>query len=570
MNEPLDFAAMATGLGGGLALFLYGMRKMADALKTVAGTGLKDVLARLTTNRFTGALSGAVITAVMQSSSVTTVMVVGFVSAGLMTFTQSVGVIMGANIGSTVTAQIIAFNIAEYSLALIAIGFPIELVVRSRRVRYYGIAMMGMGLLFFGMDMMGDAMAPLRSHEPFIAYMQDMRAPWLGILAGFAFTAVVQSSAATAGLVIVLSTQGLLTLEQGIALLLGANIGTCVTAGLSAIGRPREAVKAAVVHVVFNVVGVLLIVWFIPPFADLVRSVSPGAPELSEAARRAAEVPRQIANAHTIFNVGSTLLLIGFAGRLAALVDRIVPRPKTTGSPEGAAVYLDRVYLDQPAVALDRVRLELGRMAVLVGRMLDRALPTAIAGSESELRALSEKDRSIDELHGAVVEYLGQLSKRELVDPLPRRLQEYFGVANYLENAGDTVAKGLVSLGHRRLAAEVAFDAATTATLERLAQSTARSFAQTIEAFERRDLKLAQQVVESRASMSRQANRAHAQLVRVAADGEKKGIATYRLAVEHVDELKQIDTLARRIAAAILDAHAVGGPSQAAEAVGDN
>ena len=248
MTEPLDFAAMATGLGGGLALFLYGMRKMAEALKTVAGTGLKDVLARLTTNRFTGALSGAVITAVMQSSSVTTVMVVGFVSAGLMTFTQSVGVIMGANIGSTVTAQIIAFNIAEYSLALIANGFPNELLVRSRRLRYYGIVMMGMGLLFFGMDMMGDAMAPLRSHEPFIAFMQETRAPWLGILAGFAFTAVVQSSAATAGLVIVLSTQGLLTLEQGIALLLGANIGTCVTAGLSAIGRPREAVKAAVVH----------------------------------------------------------------------------------------------------------------------------------------------------------------------------------------------------------------------------------------------------------------------------------------------------------------------------------
>lgn len=570
MNEPLDLAAMATGLGGGLALFLYGMRKMADALKTAAGTGLKDVLARLTTNRFTGALSGAVITAVMQSSSVTTVMVVGFVSAGLMTFTQSVGVIMGANIGSTVTAQIVAFNIAEYSLALIAIGFPIELLVRSRRVRYYGIAMMGMGFLFFGMDLMGDAMAPLRSYEPFIAFMQEMRAPWLGILAGFAFTAVVQSSAATAGLVIVLSTQGLITLEQGIALLLGANVGTCVTAGLSAIGRPREAVKAAVVHVVFNVVGVLLVVWFIPPFADLVRSVSPGAPEISEAARRAAEVPRQIANAHTIFNVGSTLILIGFAGRLAALVDRIVPGPKTAGPSESAAVYLDRVYLEQPAVALDRVRLELSRVAVLATRMMDRALPTALAGTQSELRVLSEKDRSIDELHGAIVEYLGQLSKRELVDPLPRRLQEYFGIANYLENAGDTVAKGLVSLGHRRLAAAVVFDTATTATLERLARSAIGSFAQATDAFERRDLKLAKQVVESRASMSRRANEARGQLVRLVADGEQKGITAYRLAVEHVDELKQIDTLARRIAAVILDAHPAEGPSPGAVPVGDD
>ena len=361
--STLDIATMITGLGGGLALFLYGMRKMTEALKTVAGTGLKDVLARLTTNRFTGALSGALITAVIQSSSVTTVMVVGFVSAGLITFTQSIGVIMGANIGTTVTAQIVAFHIGEYSLVIIAAGFLTELLAKSQRVRHYGIALMGLGLLFFGMELMSTATAPLRSYAPFIGFLQELRTPYLGILAGVVFTAIVQSSSATTGIVIVLATQGFITLESGIALILGANVGTCITAGLSAIGRPREAVKAAAIHVVFNLVGVLLVVGFIAPFAELVRAVSTATPELSGAARLAAEVPRQIANAHTIFSIASTVVLLGFAGALGSLVERIVPRAKTVPPGEGQPVYLDPLYLDQPAVALDRVKLELERMA---------------------------------------------------------------------------------------------------------------------------------------------------------------------------------------------------------------
>ena len=554
MTELLDPVAMVTGLGGGLALFLYGMRQMADALRTVAGAGLKDVLARLTTNRFTGALSGAFITAAVQSSSVTTVMAVGFVSAGLLTFTQSVGVIMGANIGSTVTAQIVAFDIAGYSLLLIAVGFPMEALSRSRRARYYGTALMGMGLLFFGMDLMGDAMAPLRTYEPFIRFMLEMRAPYLGILAGLVFTAVVQSSAATVGIVIVLATQGLIALESGIALLLGANLGTCVTAGLSAIGRPREAVKTAVVHVVFNLVGVLLVVWFIPPFAELVRSVSPSAPGLSEAAQRAAEVPRQIANAHTIFNVGSTLILIGFAGRLASLVDRIVPRPAPQPS-DGSPVYLDRVYLDQPPVALDRVRLELERLAALAGGLVRGGLAIALSGSEAELEALRKRDQAVDRLQGAIMGYLGQLSMRHLVKPSPRRLQEYLGVANYLENVGDTVTTELVFLGRRRLARGIEFDEATTTSLNRLGTSSAEWFARATDAFERRDLELARRILEARPEMNRMATRTSSQLLSLAADGGEQGLATCRLAVAYVEALKQIYTLSRRIAEAMLDAN---------------
>ena len=558
MQEPtLDLPTMITGLGGGLALFLYGMRKMTDALKTVAGAGLKDVLARLTTNRLTGALSGAFITAVIQSSSVTTVMVVGFVSAGLISFTQSVGIIMGANIGTTVTAQIIAFNITKYSLVMIAAGFVTELLAKSQRTRHYGIALMGLGLLFFGMELMSSAAAPLRTYPPFISFMQEVHTPLVGLLAGLAATVVVQSSSATTGIVIVLGTQGFITLESGIALILGANVGTCITAVLSAIGKPRDAVKAASVHVLFNLVGVLLVVWFIAPFAELVRAVSPVAPELSGAARLAAEVPRQIANAHTIFNVGSTLLLIGFAGTLANLAERLVPKPKAAPPGEGHPVYLDAVYLDQPAVALDRVKLELERLAGLTKSMAGAALPTAITGHDAELNALRERDADIDELHGAIVSYLGKLSMGSLVEPLPRRVQEYFGVANYLENVGDVVETAFVSLGYRRIEAGAGFDAETTRRLEELAGHATGAFGKATTSFAETDLEAAQQVLASNEAFNRLAADVRNRIVRLMAEGTDAGLVRYRLAVEHVDGLKRIHTIARRIAGAVLDAHRV-------------
>ena len=233
------------GLLGGLALFLYGMGQMADSLKIVAGDRMKSILARLTRNRVAGVLTGAFVTAVIQSSSVTTVLVVGFISAGLMTLAQSVGVILGADIGTTITAQIIAFNIKEYSLLLVAAGFLVMFVARRETTRHYGTAIMGLGLVFLGMGIMGAAMKPLRTWQPFLDVMAGMENPWLGIAVGAVFTALVQSSSATVGIIIVLGSQGLVSLPVGIALLLGANIGTTVTALLASVGRPREAQRAA-------------------------------------------------------------------------------------------------------------------------------------------------------------------------------------------------------------------------------------------------------------------------------------------------------------------------------------
>ena len=238
--EELNIGALLMGLAGGLAIFLYGMEKMTASLKVLAGERMKNLLARMTSNRFKAVLTGAAVTATIQSSSVTTVLVVGFISAGLLSLSQSIGIIMGAEIGTTITAQIIAFKVTRYSLALVASGCFLAFVPKSAAVRRWGAMIMGLGLIFFGMELMKDATSPLRSYQPFIEGMQNLRNPALAVLFSATFTALVQSSSATTGVIIVLASQGFLTLEAGIALVFGANIGTCITAFLASIGKPRE------------------------------------------------------------------------------------------------------------------------------------------------------------------------------------------------------------------------------------------------------------------------------------------------------------------------------------------
>jgi phosphate:Na+ symporter len=286
---------------------------------------MKGILAKLTVNRFMGVGTGALVTAVIQSSSVTTVLVVGFISAGLMSLSQSVGVIMGANIGTTITAQIVAFKITKAALGMIAVGFAMLFIAKNDRTKHYGEMLMGLGMVFFGMHVMSEAMEPLRSYQPFLDLMKTMDNPLVGVLIATAFTALIQSSSASTGIVIVMASQGFISLQAGIALAFGANIGTCATALLAVIGKPREAVRAALVHLFFNVCGVLIWLPFIGFIANLVTAISPSYPDLSGAARLAAETPRQIANAHTFFNVANTLIFIWFTTQIARLVEWLVP-----------------------------------------------------------------------------------------------------------------------------------------------------------------------------------------------------------------------------------------------------
>ncbi|MDX1524372.1 MAG: Na/Pi cotransporter family protein, partial [Anaerolineae bacterium] len=438
-TNTIQIGALIMGLFGGLAIFLYGMEQMDNALKRVAGGKMKKLLAKATDNRLKGVATGAFVTAVVQSSSVTTVLVVGFISAGLMSLSQSIGVIMGANIGTTITAQIVAFKVTQYALVMVAVGFVMYFFFKQdkhEKLRQYGLMLLGLGLVFFGLTLMSGATKPLRTYQPFIDLMQQMSNPLLGILVGALFTALVQSSSATTGVIIVLASQGFITLEAGIALAFGANLGTCVTALLAAIGKPREAVQASMVHLVFNIAGVLLWFGFIDQLAYIVRLISPAASELTGSARLAAETPRQIANAHTLFNVANTAIFIWFTVPIARLMQYLIPERKT----EPALVqpnYLDPILVETPELALDQVKLELGRLGGFVRQMLDRALPAVFNGSREDLNSLVQMDRNVDRLYGEIFAYLNRLSRENLLTSQSVQLSNYMSAANAIENIGN-------------------------------------------------------------------------------------------------------------------------------------
>jgi phosphate:Na+ symporter len=556
MTTGLEWGVIVTQLGGGLALFLYGMRRMTESLKTVAGSGMKNLLARLTTNRFTAAFAGAVITAVIQSSSVTTVLIVGFISAGLLNFSQSIGVILGANIGTTVTAQIIAFQVYKYGLLMIAAGFFTEIIGRRERVRQWGTALMGLGLIFFGMELMSIATGPIRDWPPFTDLMQNMRNPFLSVAIGAGFTAIVQSSSATTGIVIVLAGQGLISLESGIGLLFGANIGTCITAIVSSMGRPREALQAAWAHVIFNVFGVLLWLAFIPQFADLVRAISPVSEHLQGVERMAADIPRQVANAHTIFNVANLLLFIWFTGPLARLVQRLAPVPPP---PIGIQPrYLDEFFLAQPALALDQVRRELLHLGGLVKSMIDRSLDTVLSGSELDATELSRDDDDVDTLYEEIIGYLGKLSQTDLINPQPQELQSFVGIANYLENIGDIVEKDLLAIVGKRRRKNLAISESTATELRALATAVSRAFDDALKALESGDADDALEVLESKKSVSALAEEATAHIAKRLIADEPNRLDNFQVETEIIETYKRFNTLTRRIARLAVQARETG------------
>jgi phosphate:Na+ symporter len=548
----LDLGPLLMGLLGGLALFLYGMDKMAEALKAVAGERMKWILAKLTSNRVMGAVTGAFVTAVIQSSSVTTVMVVGFITAGRMSLSQSVSVIMGANIGTTVTAQIIAFKVTKAALLLIAVGFAMILAGKRERIRQYGALTMGLGLVFFGMSVMGDAMYPLRSYQPFIDWMTRMESPGVGILAGALFTALVQSSSATSGVVIVMASQGFITLPAGIALILGANIGTCVTALLAPIGKPREAQRAGVVHVLFNVVGVLIWLPFIEQLTLLASAISPTSQQLEGAARLAAETPRQIANAHTIFNVVNTVVLLPLSTQFARVVQRLVPDRPIDEHEIVRAKYLDSELLSTPALALDRVRLEILHLGDKVRIMMEAILPAVFAGSREDLVAISEMDDDVDALHGHIVTYLGKISQRTLTVQQTEEFIKLMEAVNDLENIGDIIETNLVVLGTERAEGNVTVSPATREVITSFHTAVSRAVGAAVQAVTQKNPEAVRLVVEMKEEINRLADSAAMhQAERLVAE-EPGRLPAYKIEMDVLQNLKRIYYFAKRMARAAL------------------
>jgi phosphate:Na+ symporter len=542
----LEYGAIITGLIGGLALFLYGMKKMAESLKVAAGGAMKKMLARLTSNRFSAALAGAVITAVVQSSSVTTVLVVGFISAGILGLSQSIGVIIGANVGATVATQIIAFQITKYSLLMIAAGFIVEIAAKNKRIKHFGAMIMGLGFVFFGMELMSQATYPLRSYQPFIEILQSMSNPLLGILIGTAFTALIQSSAATTGIVIVLAGQGLLSLEAGIALVLGSNIGTCVTALISAIGRPTQAIRAAAAHIIFNIVGVALCFYFIPQFADLVRDISPVTNGLTGLAKAASEAPRQIANANSIFNVANAVIFIWFTGPLALFVKWIIPGKPKSKSRRIEPMYLDKYYFDQPELALERAQMELIRLGGLVNHMIEDALSAVAIGKKEDLKRLLVLDDDVDFLHEEIVAYLGELSSKILLDPQSTRIHQLVAVANYIENIGDVIETSMYKEGRNRLDSHLVFEVATQSFLGPVIAEAVMAYELALNAIVKYDPSNEKTIKQSKIRFRNHIERCQNYIVSTCATC-KENLAMFKLLSDILTSMERIHALSRRI-----------------------
>ena len=534
-------------LAAGLALFLFGLQLLTDGLKAIAGARLPVVLAKMTANRFKGVFAGAVITALLNSSTITTVLLVGFVSAGLMTLRQSVPMIMGANIGSTFTAQIIAFNPAALTPFMVALGFLGYAFARRKMVHELGAVILGLGLLFLGIQFMGEATQPLRTYQPFIDAMQTMKNPLLGIAIGAIFTAIVQSSAATLGIIIALGSEGLMPLEAAIPLILGANIGTTGTALLASIGKSAEAARVSVVHMLFNVLGVLMFVFLIPQLAELGRMVSPSVPELEGTARLAAETPRQVANIHTIFSVVSTLILIWFTGPLARLAELIVParRPKIT--PPGDPRYLDEASLAAPSLGLQKARLETARLGELVVQMTRAGLRSAVAGEADELEALRNDGREIARLASAILQYIGRLSEQEHTAEESRETIKLIETVNDLESISDVVSTNLTAVGQERLAERVDLTSLRDEGTASFASFVLETLQQTVASLgeattaDRASVAARKAEMKSRASAARKSVFDRLELANV------QDVLRFRLADDLIEQLRQIGRLSLRI-----------------------
>ena len=446
------------GLIGGLGLFLLGMTMMSEGMRSAAGGRMRSVLSHLTNNKFVALGVGTLLTTIIQSSSASTVMLVSFVHSKLMKFRQTLGIILGAGIGTTITAQIIAFNLTNYALLMIGVGFILNFFFHSQRVKYIGRIILGFGVLFFGMHVMSQSMEPLRNYSPFINMMLKLEAPLIGIIVGAIFTALIQSSSAFIGIMITLSVQGLLTLEASVPLILGANIGTSATALLASISTSNEARKVAIAHTASKFFGVLLFVWWIPGFVDMIREIS----FLQDSALGNSETlqstPRQIANAHTVFNVALALLLFPFTDQFASLINRMIKEKEMEEKPAFRTVYLDKnVLRSSTPLALNLAKEEVLRMGNIVEEMLKYVIPPFLDKSESQLNYIENKEREVNFLRDKIKDYLLRISRQDIeAERINEAFQLIYTVKEF-EQIADTISVNIAQKARSWCKSDLAF-----------------------------------------------------------------------------------------------------------------
>ena len=544
---------MIFGLAGGLGLFLFGMDIMSSSLQRSAGGRVRSILGRLTANRILGATVGAFVTTVIQSSSATTVMLVSFVQARLMTFGQTLGVILGADIGTTITAQLIAFKLTDYALPMIALGFATKLLGKKDSMRNLGNVLLGFGILFFGMSIMSQAMTPLRSYEPFLTMLTNLENPIFGILLGAASTALIQSSSAFTGIIIVLAQQGFLTLDAGIPLIFGANIGTCITAALASLNTGREAKRVALAHTLFKAAGVLLVVFWIPTFADLVRSVSPGsALDASDPDQLARFIPRQVANAHTIFNVGLALVFLPFTSLFGRLVERLLPEIPDIGPSRYRSRFLEPSMLQTPTLALNLAKVQILRMGETVREMATDAIRPFVDGNIEVLDELHEREDEVDTLEVEITAYLIDIGKQNISEKQTEEVYLMMHVVTIYEFIADVIDKDLRPLALKKISLGVDFSESGRHEVEAYHVKTLKQISRSLEAFRENSLETAQKITDKQAKyVALEADYRHAHFERVGGD-VRESVATSEIHLALMDALRKINSHSGDIARAML------------------
>ena len=421
------------GLLGGLALFLYGMQMMSSGLENVAGNKMKQILEKLTANRFVGVLVGAGITAVIQSSSATTVMVVGFVNSGMMTLRQAVWIIMGANIGTTITGQLIALDVGAFAPIIAFIGVAMIVFLKNEKLHHIGSILAGLGVLFIGMDMMSGAMKPLANSEEFVGLLTKFENPVLGILAGTVFTALIQSSSASVGILQALANSGVIGLSSAAFVLFGQNIGTCVTALLASIGTNRNARRTTVIHISFNVIGTVIFttLCLVTPLIAFMESLTPTNPSA------------QIANLHTTFNVVTSLLLIPFGGLLTLLAEKLLP-DKGDKKEEGPTLHylldLSHINADKlgvTAISMEGIRKELQRMLDMARENVIGAFWVFAKKDIEQFKEIEQREAYVDFLNKEISKYITKAAAYDNTQSGSQQFNSYFTITSNIERLSD-------------------------------------------------------------------------------------------------------------------------------------
>ncbi len=520
-------------LFGGVLLLLYGIKLLNDGLQNAAGSRIRSLVRSLTSNRFSAVGAGALLTGLIQSSSATSVMLVGFVSAGLMTFRQTLAVILGADIGATLTVQLIAFRVYDYAVLLVGIGLSFTLFTKNTLYKNIGQGILGFGFVFLSLKIMIDAMPPLQGNELFReVFIVLTGTPLIGILLSAVVTALIHSSAATMGIALALATSGLIPLQSALYIILGANIGTCATALLASMRSPAEARRVAWAHVLFKVFGVLLFLPLLPWYQRLVEHTTP-------------DVMRQIANAHTLFNVIMAVVFLPFLGLFARLLVKLVP--EKAGEKRFGPMYLDDHVLGTPSLALGQATREALRASDIVREMLTGMIRGLRSDDPAIVEEIKLKDNLVDLLDRQIRLYIARLSSSNLTESQSRRVMTVLEVTRDLENIGDIIDRNIMPIALKRITKGFVFSQEGMAEIVSFHKKTVENFDFAIAAFANHDRDLAERVLRNKEELGlleRELVQAHLERLR---KGLRESIETSHIHLDIIGNIARINSLITHI-----------------------